>query len=50
MYQHAKSQSISSICFGDVVDLKIRLAESILAHTSGTRLLLNMGFVQEHSI
>ena len=34
LYQNAKNEAISSICFGEIVDLKIWLAESILAYIS----------------
>ena len=39
LYQHAKNKAVSSVCAGDIADLKIHwLVESIWANISGTRL------------
>ena len=47
-----KNEAISSICSGEIVDLKIdavSLAENILVCISVTEIFPNMGFVQKHS-
>ena len=51
LYQDAKNQAFSLFCSRDIIFKipSIWLAGSILAHISGTRFFLNMGFAQEYS-
>ena len=52
LYQHAKKSGyfIDLFCrYGWLKNPAIWLAENILVHISGTKILLKMGFVVEHS-
>ena len=48
-YQLAKNETVSSIRSGEIVHLKILLAEGILVYISGTGSFSNKGFLHEQS-
>ena len=52
LYQHAKNEALSSICSGEMVDLKILQSDWLRAFwpiISGRRFSPIIGFVLEHS-
>ena len=51
-YQHAKIETLSSLCSGEIFVLKIQQSDWLRAFwpiPSGARFFPNTGFVQEHS-